>query len=161
MLTQEMTGNIPTDKLNLGSFLGPEASWCSLVRMMINVYNKRATSKLHFGRGPWPVQTHELCLPFMKRNIEELEQVQRRAMELVKGLEHNSYEEQLKELRVLGLEKRRLGEYPITLYNHLKGDKRTIVSQAESMELHLGFTSLLSNSRDYWKSVVQKIQDGS
>lgn len=31
-------------------------------------------------------------------------------------------------------------------------DKKTVVSRAESMELHLGFTSLLSSSRDYWKT---------
>lgn len=30
-------------------------------------------------------------------------------------------------------------------------DKKTIVFRTESVELHLGFTSLLSNSRDYWK----------
>ncbi|KAF4801094.1 hypothetical protein TURU_037412 [Turdus rufiventris] len=42
-------------------------------------------------------------------------------MELVKSMEHNSYEEQLRELRVFSLEKRKLKEYSITLYNHLKG----------------------------------------
>lgn len=31
-------------------------------------------------------------------------------------------------------------------------DKKTIVSRAESTELRLDFTSLLSNSRDYWKT---------
>ncbi|PKU34767.1 rna-directed dna polymerase from mobile element jockey-like [Limosa lapponica baueri] len=63
----------------------------------------------------------QLWSPQQKKDMDLLEWVQRRAMKMIRGLEHLSYEDRLRELGLLSVNKRRLQGELIVAFQYVKG----------------------------------------
>ncbi|XP_071854518.1 uncharacterized protein [Apostichopus japonicus] len=82
-------------------------------KVVLNLYKALVRPHLDYYVPVWK--------PYLRKDIQLLEGVQRRMTKIIHGMRNKTYEERLKELRLMTIEQRHLRQDMITFYNITQG----------------------------------------
>jgi len=86
---------------------------CKDKDLLLQLYKSLVRPKLEYSVQAWS--------PYVQKDVQLLEKVQRRATKLIKGFSNSSYEERLQKLQLTTLETRRLWGDLIEVFKILNG----------------------------------------